>query len=437
MNAGRPVSSSTVVLVFGNLFPPAATFVMAPFLAHTLGVSGRGELAAVTAPFLLAVSIATFGLPDAVTQAIASGRRLARSSWVLAASLLGGGGIAAFVVAVALGPVIVGTHDPELLTLVAAASAATVPALFVSLLRGRAAGRHAWGFVSAERIVGASVKIVGTVLLAGADRLDIASATALIAFAPVVGGVVYLFMPRGVDDRSANDGLRGPALLGFSLRSWLGSVAGVLLVRLDQLLVLPLSDAEQLGLYAIAVNVSDVPLIVTNAVREVMLSNDATGTDDQRVPRVARASGLLALAATLPLVGTAVFWVPLVFGAQFAPAVPAVVVTAVGVVIGVPGSIAGSTLTARGRPELRSMSILVGCLANAVALVALVPLFGALGAAGATLVGNLLSSNGSVRGAARLTGARFRDFYAIRPADVRHVASITVGLVRPVFSKGP
>ncbi|MBT1675096.1 lipopolysaccharide biosynthesis protein [Curtobacterium aurantiacum] len=436
MSTRRPITASTVMLVVGNVFPPAATFVMAPFLAHSLGVDGRGELAAVTAPFLLALSIGTFGIPDAVTQTIASGRRVARSGWWLAWLLLAVGGIAALAAVTVAAPLIVGTDAADLTALVTVATAATAPALFVALLRGRAAGRHAWGFVTAERVTAASVKIVGTLVLAGFDRLDLPSAVAIIAFSPVVGGVVYLFMPRATPPADAAAVVHARSMLGFSLRSWLGSAAGVLLVRLDQLLVLPLASAEQLGLYAVAVNVAEVPVIVTNAIREVMLSNDAADADDVRVPRVARSAAVLAVAIALPLGCSAPFWVPFVFGEAFAAAVPVMAISIVAVVIGVPGSIAGSTLTARGRPELRSMSITIGCVANVVALVVLVPVLGAVGAATAALVGNLLSSNGSVRWAARLTGARMRDFYAVRPADARRVGALAVRLVRPVLARG-
>ncbi|WP_175415867.1 oligosaccharide flippase family protein [Curtobacterium sp. SGAir0471] len=430
MSARRPITASTLVLVVGNVFPPAATFVMAPFLAHSLGVDGRGELAAVTAPFLLALSIGTFGIPDAVTQTIASGRRVARSGWWLAWLLLTVGGIAALAAVGVAAPVIVGSDTVDLTALVTVATAATTPALFVALLRGRAAGRHAWGFVTAERIIAASVKISGTLVLAAVDRLDLPAAVALVAISPIVGGLVYLFMPRATPPSGSATVVQAIPMLSFSLRSWLGSAAGVLLIRLDQLLVLPLADAEQLGLYAVAVNVAEVPSIVTNAVREVMLSSDAQEADDVRVPRVARSAFVLAVTIAVPLGISAPLWVPFVFGGAFAASVPVMAVSIVAVVIGVPGSIAGSTLTARGGPELRSMSITVGCIANIVCLVTLVPILGAVGAATAALIGNLLSSNGSVRGAARLTGARTRDFYAVRPTDARYLATETIRLVR-------
>lgn len=426
----RSVTAGTAVLVAGNVVPPLATFVMAPLLAHALGVGGRGELAAVTAPSLLAVAVATLGIPDAVTRSIAAGSRITTSAWWSTAALLVTSGCTALLVSLVVAPVVVGSDDPTLVGLVGLASAAVLPQLCIAVLRARAAGRRAWGLVTAERITSGGAKIAASVVLAATGTLDLVTATVVIAASPVLGGLVYLGRGRGVAVDSGSP-VRPRALLGFSARSWLGSVAGIILVRVDQLLVLPLSDATQLGLYAVAVNISEVPLIATNAVREVMLSEDAGDQDDERAPRVARSAAVVATVIAAPLLVGAPFWLPVLFGGDFLPAIPALVVSVVAVVIGVPGSIAGSTLTARGRPELRSCSILAGCVVNVVALVLLVPLLGAVGAALATLAGNLTSSNGSVLGACRMTGRRFRDFTLVRPGDVGFVVSRVRTLIRP------
>ncbi len=55
----------------GNFFPPLAMLISAPILAQALGVDGRGEVAAATAPLILVITAATFGIPDAVTYVIA------------------------------------------------------------------------------------------------------------------------------------------------------------------------------------------------------------------------------------------------------------------------------------------------------------------------------------------------------------------------------
>jgi O-antigen/teichoic acid export membrane protein len=55
----------------GNAVTPVAALVTLPILSYTLGVTGRGEIAAATAPLLLAVTAATFGIPEAVAYLVA------------------------------------------------------------------------------------------------------------------------------------------------------------------------------------------------------------------------------------------------------------------------------------------------------------------------------------------------------------------------------
>lgn len=431
-----PPARAALMLV-GSLFPPLGTIAMAPLLAHELGVEGRGELAAVTAPTLLAISIAAFGFPDAVTRHLAAGARLTRSTTWTVIGLQVAGGAAAVLAVVTVAPMIVGRDRTDLVALVGFAASSVLPTVFVALLRARAAGRQDWVRVSVERIVTGSTRIIATSVAAVVGGLDLTAATAIVAFSPVLGGLVYCFGGSGRGSRNTG---RSPAVapvdfIAFSGKSWLGSVAGVLLLRLDLLLVLPLSDATQLGLYAVAVNLSEIPLIMTNAIREIMLAEDAGAPDAARIARVARSATVISAAVALPMVATAPIWLAAVFGQGFEPVLPVLLLAVGGSVGGVAGSIAGSALTARGRPELRSIGIAVGCVVNLAALVVLVPSLGAIGAALSAVAGSVCSSAFSVRGAARLTGCRIHEFHAVSLADVRHVVSLATRSVHDLTGR--
>ncbi len=63
----RGVAITTV----GNALPPAAMLITQVLLAQRLGVSGRGTVAASTAPLMFAVAFLTLGLPEAVTYFVA------------------------------------------------------------------------------------------------------------------------------------------------------------------------------------------------------------------------------------------------------------------------------------------------------------------------------------------------------------------------------
>ncbi|MFM2721056.1 oligosaccharide flippase family protein [Microbacterium mcarthurae (nom. nud.)] len=404
--------------ILGNAFPPMAVLVTAPILARALDVDGRGDLAAATAPFMLAIAIATLGLPDAVTNVLARRSFFRAITWfALASSLVGTGALSVLLVWLA-SPVLTQGGSPGLATLMTVATLATVPGLLVALLRGTAAGLHMWGVVATERILNGSLRILGIVGLALAEQLTLFSATLVTVLGPVLAGFAYVRLVSKSSYESRE--LRPtPARRAFAYgtRAWLGSVAGILLMRIDQLLILPLSGPAQLGLYAVAVNVSEVPLIINSATREVMFSSDAAQRDNERAGLAARATFIACVICALGVLAPIGWWLPLVFGSEFVGAIPIALLAAVAVVVGVPGSIAGATLSARGRPELRSFSILLACLINLLLLFVLVPSFGGIGAAAATLVGNLVSSNLCITFAVKHHRFRWTDFYGVRPGD--------------------
>src|SRR4051812_49233962 len=71
----------------GYVAPPFAAIVTSPILARSLGVEGRGEIAAATAPYMLGIVVATMGIPEAVTYFVARNQREVHSIVVKAAFL--------------------------------------------------------------------------------------------------------------------------------------------------------------------------------------------------------------------------------------------------------------------------------------------------------------------------------------------------------------
>ncbi|WP_285319357.1 oligosaccharide flippase family protein [Pseudarthrobacter sp. lyk4-40-TYG-27] len=426
----RSVSSRVFINGVGNLVPPLSTLLIAPILAQSLGVVGRGELAAATAPYLLAVSIATLGLPEAVTQAVARfpglwGSIVKRTIWMVVLS-----GLLATLGVYFLAPVLSAgrSHLSDLIVIV---STATAPALVVALLRGAASGLNSWKLVAFERILTGVFRVASIAALALVGQLTPLSASICLAVAPVLSGTSYLFLAKkGVRGGGLNPAaavaVTRRSLLWYGSRVWFGSISGVLLLRVDQAIMAPLSSPYQLGLYAIAVNVSEVPLIVNTAVREVMFTSDAAESDDHRLVASARISSFVCLIIGIVMAATLFIWVPIIFGREFSDAIPAMLILIFAVVAGTPGSIAGAALGARGAPELRSFSLTIACFLSIAVLFALVPSFGAVGAAIATLVGNLFASHGNIVYVQRRHKICWREFYGVRMNDF----AIMAGLLR-------
>lgn len=409
-----------------SLLVPVVGVLTAPILAQALGVAGRGEVATAMAPNSLVVSVATLGLPDALTF------QLARRPSVTRRALALSGLVSVFLGALCFGIAVVSAAvladgDSALADLVLLGTALAVPTLLINLLRGAAMGRQLWVAVAAERTVNSVLRLIVLGGLAVLGDLTVIAAVLVVSVAPLVAGVAYwrlFYRPDGPDPPAP---IAGP-LLAYGARSWLGSVAGMLNGRVSQLVITPLSDVRELGLFVVAITISDVPLIATTAVGNVIFGVNSRTADAEQVTATSRlvtlvgSVGAAVIGAALPMC-----LAPL-FGAGFEGAlVPSLLLLVAGV-LGLPGLIAAAGLGAWERPGLRSTVVVVGLSVNTTALLVLVPPHGATGAAVAGILSATTSSLVGVAAAARVTGSGAAAFVVPRRSDLARIRS-EVGVV--------
>ena len=124
------------ITAIGNSLPPAAMLVTQVLLAQSLGVSGRGAVAAATAPLMFAVALLALGLPESLTYFVARGGagRISRQLGISLVALAISGSIGTWLIVVFAQPLSAGSTD--LAALMTLASAALVPALLTGALRG-------------------------------------------------------------------------------------------------------------------------------------------------------------------------------------------------------------------------------------------------------------------------------------------------------------
>lgn len=419
------------ITILGNAVAPLAALASAPLLARVLGVDGRGDVASATSLLFLATAVVTFGMPTAVTWMVASGAGRVRSTALRGALVSIAAGLVASAAMILASPAL--ATNPEVREAMVLAAVALTPTLVVGITQAVAAGAHAWRLLALDRTISALGRLAALVGLTVSGSLDVRTATMVLAFSPLLGLIAYVRLRRAVRDARASspadgdtvsDGAGFRMLVRYGLQTWVGGLSGVVLSRLDQVLIAPLDDATALGLYVAAVSVSELPLVVTNAIRDVMFTTASGDRDLAALAVTSRRATIVAVAASLPVAATVGLWMPTVFGAEFAAAVPATIVLIAAVVLGNPGSLAGVGLGAIGRPGLRSISLLVAAVVNVIALVALVPVFGATGAAFATLLGNTVASHCNIVWLTRVAGTSHADFYVIGRRDVAEVVRI-------------
>lgn len=413
----------TAITAIANGLPPAALLVTQILVAHRLGVTGRGTVAAATAPLLFAGTLFTLGLPESLTYFIAQrgAGRLTRQFGISLLALTISGAIGTALIVVFARPLSAGNEQVASLMMIG--SAALVPALWTGAFRGVAYGAHSWSLVLAERSLGAILQLglVGGLFIVGS--LTPMSATLAIAATTFAGSAVYLFTPRwwaalsGPGNPSTTHAAV-PQIVSYAWRVWVGSMAGIILVRFDQVMMTPLAGVEQLGIYAVAVNVSSVALLFNSAVSQVMFAIEAGAPSPTRVGRAARLTTLVTALVAAFLIAISPWMVPLVFGHDFAPAVPVIAVLLVEIALAIPGSVAGAVLSARGRPGLRSLSLAISTVFYVIAMLILVPPYGALGAALAMVAGTMLPGYLNIYLVHKYCGVELSEFYRFKASDI-------------------
>ncbi len=407
---------------------PVIGVATAPLLTNALGVTGRGALSVATAPNVLLAGVVTFGLPDAITYFTARSPRIAARSVLWSAALiivLCGGGVLAVV---ALTPFLTG-GDAAIGHLVFLGSLLAIPLLLLSLIRGAATGLQMWGAVAADRVLSGLFRLALVVVLFATGNLTVLSALLATVAAPLIGVVAYsgiLRTGRQAAQEDPSDEVPISAVFRYGAHTWFGSVAGILLSRLSQLLFAPFSTVTQLGLYVVAVTISDVPLITAIAIRDALSGVSSTRQDAAQLATTMRttifigALGSAVIAVTLP------FWIAPVFGEGFDGAVPSTQILLLSSLVNIGSFLAAAGLGAWGRPGLRSMGLTVTLAVNFGLFLLLVPIGGAVGAAFAGLISSLVSAVWMILFARRVLGVTVRDLTVVRLSDLRRLRRLLV-----------
>ncbi|MDJ0376971.1 oligosaccharide flippase family protein [Cryobacterium sp. PH31-L1] len=415
----RGVSVST----FSNLFPPLAGLITAPTLARDLGVIGRGEVAAGAAPLLLAISLVTLGIPEALTF-FAAKKRLSRNQIWPSFGVMAVFGFSATVLLYLVAPLLSAGNE-DVIKLIRISALTVVPSLFLASMRAIAIGNLRWWLVATERIVGSASRLILILSLSFANILDIQSATIALAITPLMGALAYVPM-IGTKLQSESTLSFYRSLIPYGLKVWVGSLAGSLLSRLDQILILPLAGAGALGIYAVAVTVAELTMVFNSAVRDVVFSVESAESNNLRIQSAGRISTVVTGFAAAVIFALSIWLIPVFFGSAFTSSISVIGILALGIAAGNPGSVAGAGLNARQRPDLRSWSISVGLAVNVVLIVALVPALGAAGAAWATFGGNVVAGGLNLLWMKLVFDMPIWSFLGLRRQDLRVLRDVVL-----------
>lgn len=453
----QSTASALVWSVVSGVALPLATLITSPLLARALGPEGRGAAAAVGVPLTVLPILLSFGLGDSLLYHVAS-RRTSTWTAVRLSVMVGGGlGLLATAVLWVSAPVLL-RQFPEHVDLMRLI-ALTVPITSVlACLRGVAQGERYFQLVNVERVVTVVLRVLGVAVAFVLGLLTVASSLWITFLAALAAAFVLVplalrarpgrtssesedrdlaqvgepFPEATVGTEVAETSLRramGP-VTRYGFRTWVGGSVGFLLSRVDQPLLALIASPRQLGFYAVAAAVAEVPAVALGAVREVIFST-AAGRGAPEVAAMA-SRGLLLVSSALALAGILALpvAVPVLFGAEFADAVPIGQILLAGSIPAALSQVLGVGLLGVGRTGPWSIVTVFNLVASVLLLLALTPVFGGIGAATGVAIARTAAFLVLALVFAKITGVPFRRCVVPGREDLDSLRARLVGLLR-------
>lgn len=387
--AGDAVLRGSALLFGARIIGNAGFFVAVLVLAHALTVPHRGQFAFITTASQLTATVSSLGVTQATTifaaqRAAARGRLLANVlSWAVLSSL-----VAASLVAVGIS-MLGSDHRPagisgaELVLLAAGAVAAAISgsgnAFLIGLRRWRT-----------QALVSASAPWLYALMLAvvwAFPQLDVDRALEVwVAIYVLWAAALVVAALKQVGIQRPDIGLLKESLR-FGVRAWVGSLALLLNYRTDQVIMGFIASEAALGIYTVAVNASEILLILPSAAGTAImpvLARSAGSSLGDRALRTFRVVILVSLGAMLVAATLGSVLLPVVFGDRYRAAVIPFLWLIVGTIGFAACTVFESALFATSAPGLASLPQVASLAVGLTLDFALIPMYGASGAAAAT-----------------------------------------------------
>jgi O-antigen/teichoic acid export membrane protein len=435
-----PAAVRAAQLLVGKVVGNVGYFVAVLLLAQSLGPAGRGEIAFLIVASLILARLTALGATEATT-VFAAQRPQRRAAQLSTVVVFAAGGSA-------VGSTLVGgvllLLDTSGAAAISVAEMGVLVAATVALAVADAGYAYLLGCdrVRQQALITASsswLYVIALLAVLASGGITVLRAALAFAIAHLVRATWVLRYSAGVA------GLAAPSVsllresLAFGSRAWVGTLARYLNFRADQVLMGFIATESTLGIYAVAVNASEVLLYLPSTTALALLPVVSRSDPSLRVELVLRAfrsAALVTLAGIVVAVLLGPPLLPLVFGADFEASVTPFLLLLPGALGFVAMAVFSSGLTASSLPGRSSLGPVVSLVIGIALAVALIPRFGASGAAAAASIAFLAGGTASL--AVYRRHARF-DWLALllpRRGDLDVLRALARPLRRQVPQRG-
>lgn len=429
--SGRASTAITIVTNYASIAIAGTAGILA---ARALGAQGRGELAAIQTWPLLLGTVACLGLPEALVYFSAKAPHKAGAYAATATAItIASTGMAA-AIGYAILPFLLRSQPEDIIF--ASRVYLVVTLLFaggVSFHTLRGLQRFAvWNLFRLLPSLAWLFIVVVAWLRGGANASGLAYASIVSAALLVI--VFNIGVVRSLSSSIVPRKALAVPLLRFGLPNLMALLPQTLNLRLDQMLLMMIFPPRALGLYVVAVGWASLATPLVTAVGTIMFPRIAAhASEEERSASLqvgTRLAVLLALLVTPIMMLLTPVVLPLLFGQQFRPSVPAALILVVAAAVSAVNIVLQDNLRGCGLPSASLWAEGTGLVLTLVLLLLLLQPFQLMGAALSSLGSYSLVLAVLVRLAASTQQVRPRELLVPRPADARALRDGSMALLR-------
>jgi amino acid adenylation domain-containing protein len=385
------MKKNLTVIFLANAFALLSGVITSLLTAWALGAEGRGDLAVIVLyPNIVALAVG-LGMPHGTRYFVASEPQRIPSLFPNAVYFALSIGLVALAAAEFIVPSLVGERSEMVMWLVRAYLINIPCALLYDMMAGMLEGAKQFRWAAVSRIFFFGIQCVAYTVLWMTDNLTIANAAFTMVVAQVANTTsaflsVLLVLKPGW---KPNFQIFKDTVL-FGIKYHLGVVTSFTTLRLDQMLLVGMATSIEMGLYVIAVRLSEIMTVLASSVSEVLMPEIASSKDGRSMHllmRSLRQTIYVFIILMVPLLVLAPYLLQYAFGTEFLAASSALRILLVASMVWSAGAIVNSGLNGLGYPGLSTLSRLSSAVITVITLLVWLPKYGILGAALSSLAG--------------------------------------------------
>lgn len=382
----NPSRRNLLLTVGAGLLVQLMLVVTGPFLARLLGPAGRGDLAALMLWPVVLVQLGGLGIPAALTYFISRGAH--RDETMRRALAFAAAQVAVLIALQILVVLLVfddrGTavRDAALLTI------AAVPGLLaheygLAVLQSRSDLRR----FNVLRVLPTTLFMIAVIVLFLTSAGLVAVTLSWVAAATSIGAITFTlaFTRRASVPDGDEPAPRDRELLSFGLRGILSANSATDIIRPEQIALVLFLPSRALGLYVVALAITNLPYFIAKAVGLVAFPAVARHGEPVAARRVAwRYLWIIAAVAGLIvilLLLTASFLIPLFFGEEFRDSVELAYILLGGAFFTAIRRVGAECMRGRGQPGAGTTAEIAAIVWLIAGLAILIPTVGLTGVA--------------------------------------------------------